>query len=60
MMNRLVSSTQVVTVGVDKCRGWNAGGRPGQAGAVLECRLSSAWIFLCSMMQLSFIRGQVQ
>lgn len=44
-------------VGVDKCCGWNAGGRPGQA---LECRLSSAWIFFCSMMQLSFIRGQAE
>lgn len=44
-------------VGVDKCCGWNAGGRTGQA---LECRLSSAWIFFCSMMRLSFIRGQAE
>lgn len=60
MMHRLVSSIEVMTVGVDKCHRWNAGGRPCQAGAALECRLPSAWILLCSMMQLSFIRGQVQ
>lgn len=32
----------------------------GQAGGALECRLSSAWIFSCSMMRLSFIRGQAE
>lgn len=60
MMHGLGLSMEAVLIGVDKCRGWNAGGRPGQSGATLECRLSSAWILLCSMMQLSFIRGQVQ